>query len=155
MGAMLCTDEAALAITPGMHGTTFGGGPLACAAAIAVIDTIRRDSLLDHIKAVGEYFRDCLLRLQSKHIDLILEVRGRGLMIGMEMVNADLAQRVAASMLEEKIIVNRTSESVLRFLPPFILQREHVDTAIEALDRTLEQGRLSRVAVASGKEFHE
>jgi acetylornithine/N-succinyldiaminopimelate aminotransferase len=133
MGAMLCTNAAAEAITPGMHGTTFGGNPLACAVAIAVIDTIKRDNLLAHINETGAYFHDQLTQLAARH-DCITEVRGKGLMLGIEINSADLAQRVAAQMMERRIIINRTSETVLRLLPPFLLEREHVDTAIKAFD---------------------
>lgn len=133
MGAMLCTNAAAEAFTPGMHGTTFGGGPLACAVAIAVIDTIKRDSLLDHIRDVGDFFHVELSRLASRH-DAIVDVRGMGLMLGLELNSADLAQHVAAQMMERRILINRTSETVLRFLPPYLLEREHVNTAIDALE---------------------
>jgi acetylornithine/N-succinyldiaminopimelate aminotransferase len=133
MGAMLCTNSAAQAFTPGMHGTTFGGGPLACAVAIAVIDTIKRDNLLDHIRDVGEYFHEELAKLAARH-DCIVDVRGIGLMLGAELNSADLAKQVAAQLMDRHIIVNRTSETVLRFLPPFILERKHVETAIKALD---------------------
>jgi acetylornithine aminotransferase/acetylornithine/N-succinyldiaminopimelate aminotransferase len=133
MGAMLCTNAAAEAITPGMHGTTFGGNPLACAVAIAVIDTIKRDNLLAHINEVGAYFHDQLTQLAQRH-DCITEVRGKGLMLGLEINSADLAQRAAAQMMERRIIINRTSETVLRLLPPFLLERQHVDTAIKAFD---------------------
>ena len=133
MGAMLCTNSAAEAFTPGMHGTTFGGGPLACAVAIAVIDTIKRDELLKHIHDVGEFFHEELSRLAARH-ECIVDVRGIGLMLGAELNSADLAKRVAAQLMDRHIIVNRTSETVLRFLPPFILERKHVETAIKALD---------------------
>jgi acetylornithine/N-succinyldiaminopimelate aminotransferase len=133
MGAMLCTNAAAEAITPGMHGTTFGGGPLACAVAIAVIDTIKRDDLLKHIHDVGEFFHEELSKLAARH-ECIVDVRGIGLMLGAELNSADLAKRVAAELMDRQIIVNRTSETVLRFLPPFILERKHVETAIKALD---------------------
>jgi acetylornithine aminotransferase/acetylornithine/N-succinyldiaminopimelate aminotransferase len=133
MGAMLCNNSAAEAIIPGMHGTTFGGGPLACAVAIAVIDTIKRDNLLENIRTVGEFFHEELSRLASHH-DCLVDVRGIGLMLGLELNSADLAKRVAAQLMERHIIVNRTSETVLRFLPPFILERKHVETAIKALD---------------------
>ncbi len=136
MGAMLCTDSAALAFTPGMHGTTFGGGPLACAVAIAVIDTIKRDKLLSHIQAVGEFFHAELSRLAARH-ECIVDVRGRGLMLGVELNSAELAQQVTAGMMERRILLNRTSETVLRFLPPYILERRHVDIAINALDDIL------------------
>jgi acetylornithine/N-succinyldiaminopimelate aminotransferase len=133
MGAMLCTNAAAEAITPGMHGTTFGGGPLACAVAIAVIDTIKRHDLLKHIHDVGDLFHEELSKLAARH-ECIVDVRGIGLMLGAELNSADLAKRVAAQLMDRHIIVNRTSETVLRFLPPFILERKHVETAIKALD---------------------
>ena len=133
MGAMLCTNAAGEAFTPGMHGTTFGGGPLACAVAIAVIDTIKRDDLLKHIHNVGDFFHEELARLAARH-ECIVDVRGIGLMLGAELNSSDLAKRVAAQLMDRHIIVNRTSETVLRFLPPFILERKHVETVIKALD---------------------
>lgn len=133
LGAMLCNEEAARAIHAGMHGTTFGGGPLACAVAIAVIDTLERDGLLKHAAEVGAYFMEALRELQKNH-EAIVDVRGKGLMIGAELDSADLAKRVGAEMLKRKIIINVTSETTLRFLPPCILERAHVDTAIAALD---------------------
>ena len=136
MGAMLCTNAAAESITPGMHGTTFGGGPLACAVAIAVIDTIKQTNLLDHIQTTGDYFHDQLTKLASRH-DCIVDVRGIGLMLGVELNSADLAKQITSDLMARRIIINRTSETVLRFLPPFILERTHVDTAIQALDQTL------------------
>lgn len=133
MGAMLCTDEAARAFTPGMHGTTFGGGPLACAVAIAVIDTMKHSNLLAHIRDVGGYFKQKLDWLHDRH-DCVTDVRGMGLMLGLELDSADLAAKVASKMMDHHIIINRTSETVLRFLPPYILERKHVDIAIAALD---------------------
>ncbi len=136
MGAMLCTNAAAAAFSPGMHGTTFGGGPLACAVAIAVIDAIKQQNLLDHVTEVGNFFHSELDRLAAEH-DSIVEVRGLGLMLGLELSSAELATQVAAQMMERRIILNRTSETVLRFLPPYILERKHVETAISALDDIL------------------
>ncbi|MGF7180206.1 aspartate aminotransferase family protein [Tunturiibacter psychrotolerans] len=149
MGAMLCTNAAAESITPGMHGTTFGGNPLACAVAIAVIDTIKRDNILAHINEVGSYFHDQLTQLAKRH-DCITEVRGKGLMLGIEINSADLAQRIAAQMMERRIIINRTSETVLRLLPPFLLERQHVDTAIKAFDEVF-TAALAGAAPAGGK----
>jgi acetylornithine/N-succinyldiaminopimelate aminotransferase len=136
MGAMLCTNNAAQAISPGMHGTTFGGGPLACAVAIAVIDTIKKENLLQHIQDTGEYFREQLAKLAARY-DCIVDVRGIGLMLGVELNSAELAKQVTTQLMERGIIINRTSETVLRFLPPFILERKHIDTAIKALDETI------------------
>ncbi len=147
IGAMLCTEAAASAITPGMHGTTFGGGPLACAVAIAVIDEMTQTNLLAHVEEVGAYFMQQLRTLATRH-SCISEVRGMGLMIGVELDSADLAKQVLADMLAQRIILNRTSDTVLRFLPPYILERQHVDTAIAALDSILTAN--TAVLAASG-----
>jgi acetylornithine aminotransferase/acetylornithine/N-succinyldiaminopimelate aminotransferase len=147
IGAMLCTDEAARAFTPGMHGTTFGGGPLVCAVAIAVIDTMKQTNLLAHVRDVGGYFKDRLEWLRKGH-DCIMAVRGMGLMLCIELDSEELAKRAATAMLDQHIIVNRTSETVLRFLPPFILERAHVDRAIAALDGILTTLTLNSAALA-------
>ncbi len=136
IGAMLSNEHAAAAITPGMHGTTFGGNPLASAVAIAVIDEIRNAHLLEHVTEVGTYFLSSLRDLATKH-PAITDVRGIGLMLGIELDSEQLAKEAAAALLQQRIIVNRTSETVLRFLPPYILERQHVDTAIAALDGIL------------------
>jgi acetylornithine aminotransferase/acetylornithine/N-succinyldiaminopimelate aminotransferase len=136
IGAMLCTDAAARAITPGMHGTTFGGNPLATAAAIAVIDEIKQSRLLNHVAETGAYFFEQLHALQSKHA-AIVEVRGRGLMVGVELNSAELAKEVLSGLMQRHILINRTHETVLRFLPPFLITREHVDETIAALDELL------------------
>jgi acetylornithine aminotransferase/acetylornithine/N-succinyldiaminopimelate aminotransferase len=152
MGAMLCTDEAARAITPGMHGTTFGGGPLVCAVAIAVIDTMKQTGLLKHVREVGGYFKQQLEGLKKRH-DCVTEVRGEGLMLGLELDSAELATRAAAEMMGQRIIINRTSETALRFLPPFVLERAHVDMAIAALDEILTQLTTTSAALA-GEHSH-
>ncbi len=136
LGAILCTEEAARAIHAGMHGTTFGGGPLACAVAIAVIDAIEKDNLLAHATEVGNYFQDRLRALAARH-EAIVDVRGKGLMIAAELDSADLGKLVVAEMLKRRILINCTSDTVLRFLPPYILERSHVDVAIAALDEIL------------------
>jgi len=133
LGALLCTEEVARAIHPGMHGTTFGGGPLACAVAIAVIDTIEREGLLDHVVEVGDYFQGQLRDLAKKH-DAIVDVRGKGLMVAAELDSAELGKLTVQEMLKRKILINCTSDTVLRFLPPYIVQKAHIDEAIAALD---------------------
>lgn len=148
IGAMLCTEEAARALSPGMHGTTFGGGPLACAVAIAVIDTMRRDNLLDHIRKTGKYFFEQLRSLAAHH-SAIVEVRGMGLMVGMELANPELAKYVVAQMLDRHIVINRTSETVLRFLPPFILEPQHIDQAVQALDEILASTSAANLSAAA------
>jgi acetylornithine aminotransferase/acetylornithine/N-succinyldiaminopimelate aminotransferase len=136
IGAMLCTEEAARAITPGMHGTTFGGNPLATAVAVAVIDEIKQSKLLAHVEETGTYFLSQSRSLAAKHKDIVA-VRGLGLMIGVELSSEALAKSVFAGLTERHILLNRTHETVLRFLPPFIITKSQVDQLITALDAEL------------------
>jgi acetylornithine/N-succinyldiaminopimelate aminotransferase len=133
LGAILCTEEVARAIHPGMHGTTFGGGPLACAVGIAVVDAIEKEGLMENAIEVGDYFQARLRDLATRH-ESIVDVRGKGLMLAAEVDSADLAKLTVAEMLKRHILINCTSETVLRFLPPYNLKREHVDVAIAALN---------------------
>jgi acetylornithine aminotransferase/acetylornithine/N-succinyldiaminopimelate aminotransferase len=151
LGAVLCTEEVARAIHAGMHGTTFGGGPLACAVAIAVIDHIEHENLLAHATAVGDYFQQQLRSLAARH-NAIIDVRGKGLMIAAELDSADLAKLTVAEMLKRRILINCTSDTVLRFLPPYILERAHVDTAIAALDEIFTEHAASASATQSASQ---
>jgi acetylornithine aminotransferase/acetylornithine/N-succinyldiaminopimelate aminotransferase len=151
MGATLCTEEVARAFHVGMHGSTFGGGPLACAVACAVIDEIEKEGLLAHITEVGDYFQAQLRELAKRH-SAITNVRGIGLMVAAELDSAELAKLTVAEMLKRRILINCTSDTVLRFLPPFILKRTHVDTAIQALDEIFtEQAALCGAQQAGGQ----
>ncbi len=146
LGALLCTEEASQAIHAGMHGTTFGGGPLACAVALAVLSTIDREHLLGHVTEVGTYFRGKLDALAKQH-SAITEVRGLGLMLAVELDSADLAKTVLGEMMQRHILINRTSETVLRFLPPYIVTRAHIDECVAALNEILTE-QTAQVAVA-------
>jgi acetylornithine/N-succinyldiaminopimelate aminotransferase len=134
LGAILTTNRVASSMHPGMHGTTFGGGPLACAVAIEFLRVM--DDLLDHVGKVGSYFHGQLDELKTRH-GCIREVRGMGLMLGLELESADAAKAVVSSLLQNKILINRTHETVLRFLPPYIIREKHVDEVIRALDSAL------------------
>jgi len=157
MGATLCTNEVARAFHAGMHGTTFGGGPLACAVAIAVIDAIEKDHLLDHVIEVGDYFQAQLRSLAQRH-SCIIDVRGKGLMIAAELNSADLAKHAVTAMLKRRVIINCTSDTALRFLPPYIFERAHVDTTIAALHEVFTEYASASadqaVAVAAGGTNH-
>ena len=152
LGALLCTEEASQAIHAGMHGTTFGGGPLACAVALAVLSTIERDHLLDHVTVTGTYFRDKLNNLAKNH-SAITEVRGLGLMLAIELDSADLAKTVLGEMMKRHILINRTSETVLRFLPPYILEKTHVDESIAALNEILIEQTAQAAVIPGGKKI--
>jgi acetylornithine/N-succinyldiaminopimelate aminotransferase len=135
LGAILMTDRVAPCIHPGMHGTTFGGGPLACAVAIEFLR--HEQNLLKHVGSLGTYFHTALTELDKKHAT-IHDVRGAGLMQAVELDSADLAKAVAKELLQQGIIINRTHDTVLRFLPPYIVQKKHIDQVVEALDKALE-----------------
>jgi acetylornithine aminotransferase/acetylornithine/N-succinyldiaminopimelate aminotransferase len=150
---MLCTEQVATAMQSGLHGTTFGGGPLACAVAIAVIDTLKREEMLAHIQDVGGYFRAQLARLAAQHSAIVSGARGIGLMLALELRSPDTAKSVTAAMMQRRILINRTSETVLRFLPPYILGKSHVDLAIAALDEVL-HGHASAESNAAPEATH-
>ena len=153
LGAVLCTEEVARVMHAGMHGTTFGGGPLACAVAVAVIDTIEKEGLLKHVTEVGDYFQRQLRELAARH-EAIVDVRGKGLMIAAELDSAELAKAVVGEMLKRHILINCTSETVLRFLPPYILERKHVDMAIAALDEIFIEHAGHAAARSEGGNAH-
>jgi acetylornithine/N-succinyldiaminopimelate aminotransferase len=140
LGAILTTERVASCIHPGMHGTTFGGGPLACAVAIEFLREEKK--LLRHVRALGDYFHAALEALDKKH-NSIQDVRGAGLMRAIELDSPQLAKAVAKQLLQEGIIINRTHETVLRFLPPYIIQKRHIDQLIKALDTALLQSARS------------
>ena len=135
LGAILTTNRVAGSMHPGLHGTTFGGGPLACAVAIEFLHQL--DGLLEHIEEVGNYFHGKLDTLKSKH-ESVRDIRGMGLMLAMELESAEHAKAVAAELLQNGILINRTHETVLRFLPPYISQKKHVDVVVRSLDAALE-----------------
>jgi acetylornithine/N-succinyldiaminopimelate aminotransferase len=134
LGAILTTERVASCMHPGLHGTTFGGGPLACAVAIEFLREEKK--LLKHVRTLGEYFHAALEALDRKHKS-IQDVRGAGLMQAIELDSPELAKAVAKQLLQEGIIINRTHETVLRFLPPYVIQKKHVDQVFKALDAAL------------------
>ena len=143
LGALLVSEKVSQCIHPGMHGTTFGGGPLACAVALQLLNILEKQKLLRHIQKTGDYLMEQLKSLQQKHKG-IAEVRGFGLMVGMEMESADLAKNVMKQMLERRVILNRTDETVVRFLPPFLITKQHVDVAIRELDQVLGKSMMEK-----------
>ena len=146
---VLCTEEVARAIHAGMHGTTFGGGPLACAVAIAVIDAIEKRRPAGACNGSGRLLPGSNCSWLAKKHDAIVDVRGKGLMIAAELDSADLAKLTVAEMLKRHILINCTSDTVLRFLPPYILERSHVDTAIKALDEIFTEQHAAYAATQS------
>ena len=132
LGAILSNERAAAAIAPGMHGTTFGGNAMACRVALEFFDIL--DSLLPSIRRVGDYFRAALDGLAAKHT-FVKEVRSFGLMVGMEL---DIPGKdMVIEAMHEGLLMNCTHDTVLRFLPPYVIAEREVDAAVKVLDRVL------------------
>ena len=130
IGACLAFGPAGDLFTPGSHGTTFGGNPVACAAALAVIRTIAGEGLLDHVKRVGEQLRHGLEALRHP---LISHVRGAGLLLGV-VLTEPAAPRLAAALLEAGFLVNAPQPDVIRLAPPLIVSAEQAEGLIAAVD---------------------
>jgi acetylornithine/N-succinyldiaminopimelate aminotransferase len=150
LGALLASEKVSACIHPGMHGTTFGGGPLACAAALELIAVLEKEKMLSHVQKIGKYLMEQLEKLRKKHSG-IRELRGMGLMIGVEMESADLAKEVFEQLLQRGTIVNRTDETVIRLLPPFIIKKQHVDLAMRQLDEALVNSTMATTAAGRNK----
>lgn len=136
LGVIVANERAAAAIGGGMHGSTFGGGPLACRVALEFFDIL--DGLLPHIIHVGGYFRMRLTDL-AKRFGFIKEIRGFGLMIGVEL---DMpGKQIVLDAMEEGLLINCTHETVLRMLPPYILTEQDTDRAIAGLTRILKKAK--------------
>ena len=130
LAAIIARDSAAQAFSPGMHGSTFGGGPLQCRLALKFLEILEQPGFLEHVREVGEYFRAQLERLRRDSA-LIRDVRGEGLMLAAELTVS--GKSVVRQGLEAGFLFNCTQEKVLRFLPPLIIERHHVDELIAAL----------------------
>jgi acetylornithine/N-succinyldiaminopimelate aminotransferase len=131
IGACLLRGVAAEVLQPGEHGTTYGGNPLACSAALAVIEIIEEEGLLENAQRVGDYLQARLRALQAEGAP-IAEVRGRGLMVGAEL-SQPIARTVVQKALERRLILNAVGETILRIVPPLIITPADVDEAIETL----------------------
>lgn len=134
IGAMLARRHCATALGPGTHGSTFGGNPLMCSAALAAMQTLIEDDVLNNCARMGAYLREQLEGLRQKY-DFIKEIRGRGLILGMEL-SCDGAEIVRQAM-QHGLLINCTVGKVLRFLPPLIVSREEIDEAVSILNRVL------------------
>jgi predicted acetylornithine/succinylornithine family transaminase len=134
VGAMCATAKVAAAFTPGSHGSTFGGNPVACAAAVAALGALADPALLAHVRDIGAHFRGRLQALADRHA-AIKQVRGEGLMLAAVLDRPGAP--VVARCLEAGLLINCTADRVLRFLPPLVIERPLVDDGLAILDQAL------------------
>jgi len=134
IGAVVARDEIMQVLQPGTHGTTFGGNPLVCAAALAVIETIEAERLVDNARETGAYLMT-RLREMGKKTSLVTEVRGRGLMVAAEVTVP--SDKVVAACLARGLLVNNVRPTSIRFVPPLIATRADVDRAMELFGAAL------------------
>jgi len=136
LGALLTTDVVAPTFGPGDHGTTFGGGPLACRLGFEFVKILQEEEMLGAIREKGDYFKSKLLGLKDKYA-FVVEVRGEGLMLGMQL---DFPARDIVNLcLEAGFIITVTSYNVLRFLPPYIITKKEISKFIKTLAKILSQ----------------
>ena len=130
LGFILANDKAAASIKPGMHGTTFGGGPLACRVALEFLDIL--DGLMPHIQQAGDYFHVGLQELARRH-SFVKEVRGFGLMLGVELTVP--GKQLVLDAMKDGLLINCTHDTVLRFLPPYTVTLKEIDQALKVIGR--------------------
>ncbi|MGI8738466.1 MAG: aspartate aminotransferase family protein [Gammaproteobacteria bacterium] len=135
IGACLARGAAATTFTPGTHGTTFGGNPLACRTALAVIETIEQDELCERAAATGEYLLTSL-RERTHGLEGVIDIRGKGLMVGIELVSP--CRVLVARALEQGLVINVTAGNVIRLLPPLIIERGEIDFIAGTLARLIQ-----------------
>lgn len=133
IGALIAKEKVASSFKPGDHGTTFGGNPVVCAAAIANLKVLQEENLIAKCQEKGEYFKKKLEELKEKYPEYIKEIRVLGLMVGLE-IKKD-GPEVVKKCLEKGVLINCTAGNVLRFLPPLIVKEEEIDYLIEVLDK--------------------
>ncbi len=138
LGAFLAREEFATAISPGQHGTTFGGGPLACRIALEFLAIVEEEKLLENVNKVGAYLQQQLKEVVEKR-SAAKAVRGRGFIQGIQL---DIPARpIVDDALAEGVLFNSTQDTVVRFLPPFLMEEKHVDKGIRVLKKLLGKKR--------------
>ena len=137
IGAFLASGKAATAMVPGDHGTTYGGNPLVTAAAYKVLELFEKRDIVNHVKEIGDYLSKKLEKLKEKY-DIITARRGLGLIQGLEFT-VPVSPIVSQALTEQKLVIISAGTNVIRFVPPLVIEKEHVDEMVEKLSAVLEQ----------------
>lgn len=135
IGALVADKNASEIFVPGDHASTFGGGAVVCSAALKVLEIIEKDDLLEHVKSMGDYF-DKKLKLLIKKYEIIDKILGIGLMKAIKL-KEDLAEKITYTCFENGLLVNNVKPNIVRFLPPLIVTKKDIDTAIGILDKVI------------------
>ncbi|MGI9553421.1 MAG: aspartate aminotransferase family protein [Thermodesulfobacteriota bacterium] len=138
-GAVLLNNRVAESITPGSHGTTFGGNPLAVSCATATLEIINDNKLLSDIGYLGSYFLDRLGEIHTEYPGLVSDVRGKGYILGVEFTSPETAKKVITKCIENGLLTIHTAGTVMRILPPLIAGREEIDFALNILNQSLKE----------------
>lgn len=136
IGAVMAQEEVARAFVPGDHGSTFGGNPLACAAGVAVVTEIMKPGFLDNVCAMGAALKQSLESLKARH-GCILDVRGKGLLLGLELDAAIDGRAIVQRMFEHRLLINCAAHNTLRFAPPLIIGEKEIQLLTDTLDKVL------------------
>ena len=146
VGACLATEEVAQAMQPGTHGTTYGGNPLAMAVANAVLDVMEEPGFLDHVQARAGQMRQGLSRLVDTFPDVIEEIRGEGLLLGLKLRDGAANTDVAGAFRDERMLSVPAGQNVVRLLPPLVISEAEVREALDTMERALEKMQVAEPA---------
>jgi len=137
LGACLVTKKVSVGMTPGSHGSTFGGNPLAMAVGNAVLDIIFKKNFLENVKKKGDYFHNSLNKIKLKYPKIIGEVRGSGLMVGLKMLvdNTEFMKK----LMDHKMLTVKAEENVIRLFPPLVVDNKELDEAVSLIDKVCEE----------------
>jgi len=137
LGACLLTKKISVGMTPGTHGSTFGGNPLAMAVGNGVLDIILQNGFLDNVKKISKYFDQELIGLKKKYSKIILEVRGRGLLKGLKLAVDNT--KFIETLMKYKMLVVKAEEQVIRLFPALIVSKKEIDEAISKINETCKE----------------
>jgi len=137
IGAFLASGKAATAMVPGDHGTTYGGNPFVTAAAYKVLELFEKRDIVNHVKEMGDYLTKKLEKLKDKY-EIITARRGLGLIQGLEFT-IPVSSIISQALTEQKLVIISAGTNIIRFVPPLVIEKEHVDEMVEKLSAVLDQ----------------
>ena len=136
VSAVLSDDKIMDVITPGTHGSTFGGNPLGCSIAIEAINLLDDEKLIDNSKKLGDYFKNELITICEGN-EIIKQVRGQGLMIGLELYNKNDTEKIVNSLVKNNILCKSTRDKIIRLSPPLVITKKEIDVFLEIFKKIL------------------